>query len=49
VLLDGLNPYDGGDEPSGTNCLPSPGVVNNCPPLVPADGASWGQLKAGYR
>jgi hypothetical protein len=49
ALFDGLYPYGGNEEPLGTLCEPSPGVVNACQPLVPVSARSWGGLKAAYR
>ena len=49
ALFDALNPYSGDLEPRGTGCAPSPGTVNDCRPLVPAEPASWGAVKAVYR
>ncbi|MFH1845003.1 MAG: lamin tail domain-containing protein [bacterium] len=49
ALFDGLNPYDGTTEPLSTMCDPSPGVLNDCQPLVPAEIVSWGELKTTYR
>jgi hypothetical protein len=48
-LFDGLNPYNGTIEPLGTGCTPTPGVVNDCVPLVPNETVSWGGIKASYR
>ena len=47
LLFDALNPYTGDQEPIGTGCGPSPGVINTCDPL-PVDRVSFGNLKALY-
>jgi len=45
MLFDALNPYDGLQDPLTTLCLPSPGEPNDCVPLVPAEGRTWGEVK----
>jgi Lamin Tail Domain len=49
IMFDALNPYNGAFEPQGNNCLPSPGELNICTPLVPVFGLTWDQLKSRYR
>jgi Lamin Tail Domain len=49
VLFDGLNPYGGSLEPTGTGCLPSPNVFNDCVNLVPTEEVGWGEFKQRYR
>ena len=49
ALFDGLNPYDGDEEPLGTGCDPTPGLFNDCPDQTPAEATSWSRLKATYR
>jgi len=49
VLCDGLRPYGGAQEPSGTGCPPTPGEVNACAGLVANESSSWGQVKDDYR
>ncbi len=46
AIFDGLNPYNGTDYPVASGCLPSPGVVSNCP--TPVKTSSWGQVKSKY-
>ena len=48
VLFDGLNPYAGSLQPSGTGCVPTPGVVNTCF-STPARPATWGEVKRRWR
>lgn len=48
LLFDGMSPYSGDDEPTGTGCAPSPGVPNTCDPL-PVEHTRFGDLKASYR
>ncbi len=45
-LFDGLNPYTGTLLPAGTGCMPSPGLPNNCQPLVPGEAVTWGGVKS---
>ncbi len=47
-LFDGLNPYTGTTQPSGTGCNPTPGVANACA-LTPVRKSSWGALKRLYQ
>jgi len=47
VLFDGLNKYTGSGQPTGTGCLPTPGVVNDCPTAV--TGTTWGKIKMRFR
>jgi hypothetical protein len=49
ALFDGLNRYDGELPPLGTDCLPTPGVVNDCAGEVAAEACTWGRVKATYR
>jgi hypothetical protein len=49
ALFDALNPYDGDVPPLGTGCGPTPAIANDCVPLVPNDGATWGMVKQLYR
>jgi hypothetical protein len=44
-IFDALNLYSGTNQPLGTGCLPSPGVVNDCDPLVPVEQTTWGAIK----
>lgn len=44
-VFDALNPYTGTKTPLGTGCLPSPGAVNACEPLVPVEETTWGAIK----
>lgn len=44
-VFDALNPYTGTNPPFGTGCLPSPGAVNACEPLVPVEETTWGAIK----
>jgi hypothetical protein len=48
-MNDALNPYNGGSEPQGNDCQPSPGESNICVPLVPVQRTSWDALKSQYR
>jgi hypothetical protein len=48
-LFDGLNPYNGSQEPLGTGCMPSPGAVNICQPELAGEASTWGQVKDVYR
>ena len=48
ILFDGLDPYTGSLNPSGTGCLPTPGASNTCP-ATPAEPLSWGRMKSLYR
>ncbi len=48
-MFDALNPYNGSNEPQGSDCLPTPGELNVCNPLVPVAATSWGNLKSQYR
>jgi hypothetical protein len=48
ALMDGLNPYAGTTEPTGTGCAPTPGAENGCG-TTPARPASWGEVKRRYR
>ena len=47
-VFDGLNPYTGTKLPLGTGCDPTPGLVNECDPEVPVEGASWGAIKQKF-
>ncbi|HOX25110.1 MAG TPA: lamin tail domain-containing protein [Candidatus Krumholzibacteria bacterium] len=47
-LFDGLNPYDGDDEPQGNGCDPTPAAANLCDE-TPAEGATWSTVKARWR
>ena len=49
MLFDGLNPYEGSDEPVGTGCFPTPGEPNICTPTVPAQSSTLGGIKSRYR
>ncbi len=49
ILFDALNPYAGTKNPMGTGCSPSPWAPNACDDQVPAEAASFGQVKALYR
>ncbi len=49
TMFDAWNPYNGGFEPQGTGCLPTPGDPNICVPLVPVETTSWDLLKSQYR
>ncbi len=44
-VFDALNPYSGSNPPLGTGCSPSPGLVNECEPLVPVEATTWGAIK----
>jgi hypothetical protein len=46
-LFDGMNPYSGSADPSGSGCDPTPGQANACG-STPASGLSWGRLKTLY-
>jgi hypothetical protein len=48
TLFDGLNVYTGTLEPPSTQCLPSPGAVNQCGPTE-ARPSTWGRIKQAYR
>jgi hypothetical protein len=48
ALFDGLNPYVGSTPPSGTGCMPTPGLASTCND-TPAQTPTWGRLKALYR
>lgn len=48
ALMDGLNPYAGTAEPTGTGCTPTPGAENGCG-TTPVRPASWGEVKRRYR
>jgi len=47
ALFDGLNKYTGSGQPTGTGCLPTPGLVNDCPTAV--IGTTWGKIKMRFR
>jgi hypothetical protein len=47
-LFDGLNPYTGSTQPSGTGCNPSPGAANACSPTS-VRRSTWGALKLLYK
>lgn len=49
ILYDYFMPYSGTTLPSGTSCMPSPGVRNQCPTSVPNTGATLDGIKAMYR
>jgi hypothetical protein len=48
ALFDGLNPYSGVLEPTGTGCVPTPGAANECP-VTETKASTWGRVKAAYR
>ena len=48
ALFDGLNPYTGTLQPSGTGCNPTPGAPNACAPTS-VRRSSWGSLKLLYK
>lgn len=48
LLYDQINPYGGSNDPTGTGCAPSPGVVNTCRTSVPVRAASFGAVKARH-
>ena len=47
TLFDGLNPYGGSAEPSGSGCDPSPGSANDC--STQSEASTWGRVKGAYR
>ena len=47
-LEDGLDTYTGTTPPTGTGCLPTPGLPNDCG-VVAVKSSTWGRLKALYR
>jgi len=49
ILCDGLNPYNGSLEPVGSGCPPTPGEVNFCEGLVPAESVTWSDVKTRWR
>ncbi len=49
TLFDALNPYSGTSTPEGNDCLPTPGQLNVCEPLVPVHPTRWDHLKSRYR
>ena len=49
LLFDGINPYGGDQDPIGTGCSPTPGVLNICQIIVPVQARSFGEVKAVYR
>jgi hypothetical protein len=49
LLFDALNPYTGAVHPTGSGCPPSPGAENICGGQVPAETATFGEVKATYR
>ena len=48
-LFDSLNPHNGTQEPLGTGCAPSPGVLNLCQPQVALHRTTLGSLKSKFR
>jgi hypothetical protein len=48
ILYDGLNPYGGDLVPTGTGCVPSPGVPNTCSVTVPVGGPSVSRIKTNW-
>jgi len=48
LLFDGLNIYDGTNEPLSTGCEPSPGAPNACPGGTPAEATSWSAVKGRF-
>jgi len=49
AMFDGLNHYNGSLLPLGTECLPTPGEVNECQYEVPVAETTWDHLKSQYR
>lgn len=49
VLCDAVSPYEGSLEPLGTGCAPTPGEVNACAGLVPAERSTFSAIKRGWR
>jgi len=48
-LFDGLNEYDGTDDPLGTGCDPTPGATNDCSEGTPVEDASLSRVKAAFQ
>ncbi len=48
VLFDALNPYTGTLQPASTDCVPSPGLENECAGSVPIEGASLSRVRARF-
>ncbi len=47
-LFDGMTPYTGTLDPPPNGCVPTPRAANTCT-QTPAEGSTWGQVKAVYR
>lgn len=48
-VFDALNPYSGTNPPLGSGCVPTPGAVNECHPLVPVEETTWGAIKEMFQ